>query len=50
MIACPEGLANLAAAFPAVRVLTAMVDEGMDEEKYIVPGLGDYGDRFFNTV
>ena len=50
VIACPEGLANLAAAFPAVRVLTAMVDEGMDEEKYIVPGLGDYGDRFFNTV
>jgi uracil phosphoribosyltransferase len=32
-----------------VRVISAQVDEGMNAEKYIVPGLGDYGDRFFNT-
>jgi uracil phosphoribosyltransferase len=50
VIACPEGLASLAAAYPEVKVITACVDEGMNEHKYIVPGLGDYGDRFFNTV
>jgi uracil phosphoribosyltransferase len=50
VVSCPEGLANLAKAHPLVRVVTACVDEGMNEDKYIVPGLGDYGDRYFNTV
>ena len=50
VISCPEGLKSLGAAFPSVKVITACVDDGMNEHKYIVPGLGDYGDRFFNTV
>jgi uracil phosphoribosyltransferase len=50
VIACPEGLRALNVAYPMVRIISAMVDDGMNEEKYIVPGLGDYGDRYFNTV
>ncbi|GMI03715.1 hypothetical protein TrRE_jg7916 [Triparma retinervis] len=50
VVCCPEGLKNLAAAYPEVKIVTAAVDECLNEDKYIVPGLGDYGDRFFNTV
>lgn len=50
VICCPEGLAAVAGEFPEVRIVTCWVDEGLNEEKFIVPGLGDYGDRFFNTV
>jgi len=49
MICCPEGLSTLKQKFPAVKIVTACVDEGLNEEKYIVPGLGDYGDRYYNT-
>ncbi|KAK4621286.1 Uracil phosphoribosyltransferase 1 [Fulvia fulva] len=47
LIASPEGVQNFAERFPKVRVVTAFVDEGLDEKNYIVPGLGDFGDRFF---
>jgi uracil phosphoribosyltransferase len=50
VISCPEGLDALAKEFPDVKIVTAWVDEGLNEEKFILPGLGDYGDRFFNTV
>jgi uracil phosphoribosyltransferase len=36
--------------YPEIKIITAVVDEGLNDEKYIVPGLGDYGDRFFNTL
>ena len=49
MIACPEGLKALAETYPAVKVVTACIDECLNDDKFIVPGLGDYGDRFFNT-
>uniref|UniRef100_A0A7S2LGL4 uracil phosphoribosyltransferase n=1 Tax=Leptocylindrus danicus TaxID=163516 RepID=A0A7S2LGL4_9STRA len=50
VICCPEGLQRLAEDVPDVKVVTACVDECLNENKYIVPGLGDYGDRFFNTT
>lgn len=50
VVCCPEGLKNMAAAYPEVKIVTAAIDECLNEDKYIVPGLGDYGDRFFNTV
>ena len=50
VVCCPEGLKFLAEKYPEVKIVTASIDEGLNEEKYIVPGLGDYGDRFFNTV
>jgi uracil phosphoribosyltransferase len=49
MISCPEGLQALANQYPEVKVVTACVDECLNSEKYIVPGLGDYGDRFYNS-
>ncbi|KAL7463878.1 hypothetical protein ACHAXS_004228 [Conticribra weissflogii] len=50
VISCPEGLNAVGKAFPMVKIVTAWVDDGLNEEKFILPGLGDYGDRFFNTV
>ena len=46
---CPEGLRALAEKAPAVRVLTAALDDCLNETKFIVPGLGDYGDRYYGT-
>ena len=50
MVCCPEGLRALFGEFPAVRVVTAAVDDGLNDEAYILPGLGDMGDRYFGTV
>lgn len=47
LIASPEGIHNFATKFPRLRVVTAFVDQGLDEKNYIVPGLGDFGDRFY---
>ena len=47
VVAAPEGLAALEKAAPKVRVFTAAVDDGLNEIFYIVPGLGDAGDRQF---
>lgn len=49
IVTCPEGLETVAAAHPDVTVYTASIDERLDERKYIVPGLGDAGDRLFGT-
>jgi uracil phosphoribosyltransferase len=49
LLACPEGLAALQDAHPDVPVYTAAVDRQLDEHGYIVPGLGDAGDRMFGT-
>ncbi|HEY6941565.1 uracil phosphoribosyltransferase, partial [Dokdonella sp.] len=46
---CPEGIANLRARHPDVPVFTAAIDERLNEHGYIVPGLGDAGDRYFGT-
>jgi uracil phosphoribosyltransferase len=50
VVSCPEGLAHLARKHPAVRVVTAAVDSGLNEARYIIPGLGDFGDRYFGTT
>lgn len=50
MICAPEGLQALAKSYPDVKIVTAVVDEKLNDDKFIVPGLGDYGDRFFNTM
>lgn len=47
VVAAPEGIAALAKAAPAGRLITAAVDDGLNEDAYIVPGLGDAGDRQF---
>jgi len=49
LLTCPEGLANLHAHHPDVPVYTAAIDSHLNEHGYIVPGLGDAGDRLFGT-
>lgn len=49
IIAAPEGLEALTNAHPEVQVYCGSVDERLNEDKYIVPGLGDAGDRIFGT-
>ena len=49
IIGCPEGVAAVQEAHPDVELYLAAVDEKLNEHKYIVPGLGDAGDRIFGT-
>ncbi len=49
IVAAPEGVAHLAAHSPETSVFTAALDRGLNGHKYIVPGLGDFGDRLFGT-
>lgn len=49
LLAAPEGIARMQEAHPDVRIVTASVDEKLNELGYIVPGLGDAGDRMFGT-
>jgi len=49
IVTCPEGLAEVNTKHPDVPVYTAAIDERLDARKYIVPGLGDAGDRLFGT-
>jgi uracil phosphoribosyltransferase len=50
LVAAPEGVARLRDAHPDVEVVAAAVDERLDERGYIVPGLGDAGDRQFGAM
>jgi len=49
LIAAPEGIERLSGAHPDIPIHIAAVDEGLNEMGYIVPGLGDAGDRLFGT-
>ncbi|MDQ3059906.1 MAG: uracil phosphoribosyltransferase [Pseudomonadota bacterium] len=49
LLACPEGLAALQQAHPDVPIYTAAIDRQLNEHGYILPGLGDAGDRIFGT-
>lgn len=49
LLTCPQGIAELHGAHPDVPIFTAAVDRGLDENGYILPGLGDAGDRIFGT-
>jgi uracil phosphoribosyltransferase len=49
VVAAPEGVRHVEAAHPEVRVFTAALDDGLDSSAYILPGLGDFGDRLFGT-
>ena len=49
LIAAPEGVAAVHAAHPDVRIITAALDERLNDHAYTVPGLGDAGDRIFGT-
>jgi uracil phosphoribosyltransferase len=50
IIAAPEGIKAVSTAHPDVDIFTCAIDECLNEKAYIVPGLGDAGDRIFNTL
>ena len=49
IIAAPEGIAAFEAAHPDVPVIAGKIDRELNDQKYILPGLGDFGDRLFHT-
>jgi len=49
LIAAPEGVAAVSSAHPDVQIYTASLDRQLNEKGYIMPGLGDAGDRQFGT-
>ena len=49
IVACPEGVAQMQSAHPDVPIIAAAIDSGLNDVGYIVPGLGDAGDRYFGT-
>ncbi|MCL6415206.1 uracil phosphoribosyltransferase [Aestuariirhabdus sp. Z084] len=49
LVAAPEGIAKLQQAHPDVELFTASIDDGLNENGYIMPGLGDAGDKIFGT-
>jgi uracil phosphoribosyltransferase len=49
IVAAPEGVAAVHAAHPDLPIFAAALDRGLDANKYILPGLGDFGDRLFGT-
>ena len=49
LVAAPEGIERVIAAHPDVQIVCAAVDRGLNEQGFIVPGLGDAGDRLYGT-
>ncbi len=49
LVSAPEGIEAVLTAFPGIRIITAEIDEGLNERAYIIPGLGDFGDMYFGT-
>jgi uracil phosphoribosyltransferase len=50
LVSCPAGLEQMRSAHPDVQIFTAAIDPELNERAYIVPGLGDAGDRYFGTA
>jgi uracil phosphoribosyltransferase len=49
IVAAPPALQKLSENYPQLQIYTAIIDEGLNDKGYIVPGLGDAGDRAFGT-
>lgn len=49
VVAAPPALRQLSEHYPGLEIYTAIIDEGLNDKGYIVPGLGDAGDRAFGT-
>lgn len=50
IVAAPEGIALVERHYPDVEIFTPVVDRGLNERKFILPGLGDFGDRLYGTT
>ena len=49
IVSAPEGIKRLRDGYPQVKIVTAAIDHHLNNKKFIVPGLGDFGDRYFGT-
>ncbi|KAF9940519.1 Uracil phosphoribosyltransferase, synthesizes UMP from uracil [Mortierella alpina] len=49
LLCCPEGIAAFVKVYPRVKIVTAEIDGCLNERKYIIPGLGDFGCRYYGT-
>ena len=49
LLSAPEGIFNVSYVFPKVRICTTAVDEKLNDAYFIVPGCGNFGDRYFGT-
>ena len=49
LIASRKGIETVHAVYPDVTIVTTAIDEGLDDQRYIVPGIGDFGERYFGT-
>jgi uracil phosphoribosyltransferase len=50
IVTAPEGIQAVEAAHPNVRIYTPVIDRGLNAHKFILPGLGDFGDRLYGTI
>jgi uracil phosphoribosyltransferase len=50
IVAAPEGIELVEQQFPDVGIFTPVIDHGLNDRKYILPGLGDFGDRLYGTL
>jgi len=50
VVSAPEGLERIASLYPNIEIITAVIDRELNDKKYILPGLGDAGDRINNTM
>ncbi|RKO89708.1 uracil phosphoribosyltransferase-domain-containing protein [Blyttiomyces helicus] len=50
LICAPEGIEKVVGKYPKIKIVTAEIDDGLDSNKFIVPGLGDFGCRYFGTL
>jgi uracil phosphoribosyltransferase len=50
IVTAPEGVAAVERAHPAVPIVAPVVDRALNAQKFIVPGLGDFGDRLYGTT
>lgn len=49
LISCPEGIKKITEKFPNLKIVTGYIDEKLNDKAFILPGLGDFGDRYFGT-
>ena len=49
IITAPEGITRISSAYPDIPIFCCAIDDHLDKDKYIIPGLGDAGDRIFGT-
>jgi uracil phosphoribosyltransferase len=49
LIAAPEGIKFLKEKYPKVTIVTTEIDDTLNDKKFILPGVGDFGDRYFGT-